>query len=347
MQRSSARILVLAVALVTMLVLVQGMAVAQYKVTYLDANQADKAVQPPDPNLVNAWGIARGPSTPYWVSDEMTGKSTLYTADGTRQGLVVNIPSASGTVQGTPSGIVFNGNNAFTVSEGGVSGPAFFIFATLDGTISGWNPSVDLFHAVIAVNNSASGTVYTGLAIAPDINWLYAADNAHNQVNVYGAGFNHIETLTDPTIPPGFSAYGVQVIGRTVFVTFASTGTAPGGFVDMFGEFGTFIRRFTSGGTLNQPWAIAVAPSNFGPFSNAILIGNNTPNGTISAFERKTGKFLGFLKTPEGTNVRINQLWGLKFGNGNDTTGARNQLFFTAGPQNYANGRFGVIEFVP
>jgi uncharacterized protein (TIGR03118 family) len=134
------------------------------------------------------------------------------------------------------------------------------------------------------------------------------------------------------------------VIGHEVFVTFASPNNVPGGFVDEFGEFGNFIRRFASGGTLNQPWGIAVAPADFGPFSKAILIGNNLPQGTINAFNRSTGKFLGQLKTPAGTTLHINQLWGLEFGHGNATNGARNQLFFTAGPQNYANGRFGVIQ---
>jgi uncharacterized protein (TIGR03118 family) len=260
---------------------------------------------------------------------------------------MVEIPSASGMMRGTPSGIVFNGNNAFTVSKSDTSGPAFFIFDTLDGTISGWNPGVDLHHAVIAVDNSASGTVYTGLAIASDINWLYAADNANNVVNVYDANFNHIETLSDATIPAGFAAYGIQVIGHEVFVSFASTGDAPGGFVDIFDEFGNFKRRFASGAPLNQPWGMAVAPSDFGPFSGAILIGNNTPDGTINAFNRATGAFLGQLKNQAGFPVHINQLWGLEFGNNNAVTGARNQLFFTAGPQNYANGRFGVIQFIP
>lgn len=335
-----------AILLALTLALLCSTATAQYKVTYLTANQSGVAAHQ-DKNLVNAWGLARAGNSPYWISDNGTGLSTLYVSNGTPQPLVVAIPPASGSGMGSPTGIVFNGNNAFTVSENGMSGPAFFIFATLDGTISGWNPGVDLTHAVIAVNNSSSGTVYTGLAIADDISWLYAADAANNRVNVYDANFNHIETLTDTNIPAGFAPYGIQVIGHQLFVTFASTGNAPGGFVDIFDEFGNFIRRFASNGTLNQPWGIALAPANFGPFSHAILIGNNTPDGTINAFDRKTGKFLGQLKTPDGKVLHINQLWGLEFGNGNVMTGDRNQLFFTAGPQNYANGRFGMIQFVP
>jgi uncharacterized protein (TIGR03118 family) len=279
----------------------------------------------------------------------MTGKSTLYSSNGVKQGLVVEIPSASGMVHGTPTGIVFNGNNAFSVTKNGVSGTAFFIFATLDGTISGWNPSVDLHHAVIAVNNSRTHTMYTGLAIAPDINWLYAADAANNRINVYDQNFTHLTdvVLADPTIPAGFAPYGIQVIGHQVFVTYASTGNVPGGYVDIYSEFGGTPVRFASNGTLNQPWGIALAPSGFGPFSGAILISNNTPTGTINAFQRGTKKFLGQLKTPTGATLQISQLWGLKFGNNNAATGASNELFFTAGPQNYANGRFGVIQFIP
>lgn len=348
MQRPSIRIAALAAVFIAVLVF-QGLALAQYKVTYLDANQAGKAQQPPDPDLVNAWGIARGPSTPYWVSDNVTGKSTLYDAQGVKQGLVVEIPSASGMVRGTPTGIVFNGHNAFTVTKDNVSGPAFFIFATLDGTISGWNPVVDLHHAVIAVNNASTHTMYTGLAIAPDINWLYAADAANNRVNVYDQNFTQLTdvVLADPSIPAGFAPYGIQVIGHQVFVTYASTGNTAGGYVDIYGEFGGTPVRFASNGTLNQPWGIAQAPSDFGPFSGALLISNNTPDGTISAFQRGTKKFLGQLKTPAGITLQINQLWGLKFGNNNAETGASNELFFTAGPQNYANGRFGVIQFIP
>ena len=346
MQDSRSRTAARVAALAAWLLIVSSLSFAQYTVTYLTANQVGKAANK-DAHLVNAWGLARGASSPFWVSDQVTGLSTLYTKDGTPQSLVVTIPPASGTGKGSPTGIVFNGNNAFVVSKDGKSGPAFFIFATLDGTISGWNPGVDLNQAVVAVDNSSSGTVYTGLAIASDINWLYAADSANNRVNVYDENFNHIETLTDPTIPQGFTPYGIQVIGHEVYVTFASPNNAPGGFVDIFGEFGDFKRRFASGGTLNQPWGMAVAPANFGPFSNAILISNNLPNGSVNAFNRTSGKFLGQLKTPAGTVLEINQLWGLDFGGGNAVNGAKNQLFFTAGPQNYRNGRFGVIQFAP
>lgn len=319
-------------------------ALAQYQVTKLTANQPGHAAIT-DPNLVNAWGLAYGPGSPFWTSDNVTGLSTLYNAQGVPQGLVVAIPPASGSGPGSPTGIVFNGSNDFVVSKNGASGSAFFIFATIDGTISGWNPGVDLHHAVIAADESAFGVVYTGLAIATDINWLYGADAANNKVDVYDAKLKLIFTFTDPSIPQGFTPYGIQVINKKVYVTFASPANVAGGFLDVFDEFGHLLKRLISGSELNQPWGIALAPSSFGPFSNALLVSNNLPNGTINAFNPATGKFLGRLKDRSGEQIVIDQLWGIEFGGGTPNNGAKNQLFFTAGPDNYAKGEFGVIEF--
>lgn len=344
MQRAFVRIMSSAVIFVLTLMFIPSAALAQYRVTNLTSNLPGHA-QNLDPNIVNAWGLAFGPGSPFWVSDNGTGLSTLYDGRGVPQNLVVTVPPASGTGPGSPTGIVFNGSNDFVVSENGVSGPAFFIFATLDGTISGWNPNVDLTHAVIAANQSSSGVVYTGLAIASDINWIYGADSANNKVDVYDAHFNLIFTFNDPSVPQGFTPYGIQVINKKVFVTFASPSNAPGGFLDVFDEFGNFLQRLISGGELNQPWGIARAPANFGPFSHAILVTNNLPQGTINAFDPKSGKFLGSLRDSHGKPIVIDQIWGIEFGGGTAANGRTNQLFFTAGPDNYAHGRFGVIEF--
>jgi uncharacterized protein (TIGR03118 family) len=343
MQSSFGRKIVLSLSLVLLLALVQGTALAQYKRIILTSDQAGAPWL--DTHLVNPWGLAFASGSPIWVSDNVTGLSTLYNGQGVPQSLVVKIASANGTSKGSPTGIVFNGSGDFVVSKNGASGAAFFIFATLDGTISGWSPGVDLNKTVIAVDNSASGTVYTGLAIASDINWLYAADAANNRVNVYDGKFNLVTTLTDPSIPAGFTPYGISVINHKVYVTYASPNNAPGGFIDVFGEFGNFIKRLASGGTLNQPWGLALAPSNFGPFSNALLVGNNLPNGTINAFNVQTGKFLGQLKDQAGQTIVIDQLWGLAFGLGGAANGPTNALFFTAGTDNYGHGRFGKIEF--
>lgn len=318
---------------------------AQYKATQLVSNLPGVAPWQ-HTKLVNGWGIARAATSPFWVSDQGTAFSTLYDRNGVPQGLQVEIPKV-GTGFTGPSGIVFNGSGDFRVTKNNVTAPALFIFATVDGTISGWNPGVDLTHAVIALDNSATGAVYTGLAITTDgTNLLFAADTANNRVDVYNGSFKLIHILTDATIPAGFTAYGIQEINYQIFVTYASVGDVANGFIDVFSENGAFVKRFAQGSPLNQPLGMAVAPANFGPFSNALLVGDNLPNGTINAFNLQTGKFLGTLKDSSGKPIMIDQLWGLKFGGGNDTNGATNQLFYTAGPSNYANGAFGVVNFL-
>jgi uncharacterized protein (TIGR03118 family) len=329
-------------AIVTLLV---SSASAQYKATQLVSNLANVAPHQ-DSKLLNAWGIARGATSPFWVSDQGSAFSTLYDGSGNPQGLQVAIPTVGNGFTG-PSGIAFNGSPDFRVTKNGLTGPAIFIFSTVDGTISGWNFGVDLNNAVLVVDNSHSGAVYTGLAITTDgTNLLYAADNANNRVDVFNGSFKLISTLTDPTIPAGFAAYGVQQINNQIYVTFASTGDVANGFIDIFSETGAFVKRFAQGSPLNQPWGMALAPVKFGPFSTALLVGNNLPGGKINAFNITTGKFLGTLKNSAGQAIEIDQLWGLEFGGGSTANGAVNQLFYTAGPSNYANGAFGVIDFV-
>jgi len=329
---------------------------AQYKRTDLVSNQGGTAVR--DPNLVNAWGITRFPFTPFWVSDNGTGVSTLYDGTGQPQPpptpLVVTIPSEAGGA-GTPTGIVANGTGAFSVSEGGNSGSAFFIFANLDGTISGWNPGVDPTNAVIAVHPSA-GTVdgvapsYTGLAIGSnkDGNFLFAADNSSNRkIDVFGGDFKLVHlsatAFSDPHIPREFTPYAIHNINGQLWVTYTALNKAQGGFVDVFDTEGNLVKHFAANGPLHSPWGVVLAPPDFGPFSNAILISNNARDGRINAFDPETGKFLGTLRDAKGQVIVIDQVWGLSFGADGGPNGAHNQLFFTAGPSNYANGLFGMI----
>jgi uncharacterized protein (TIGR03118 family) len=346
MQRPFGRSLFLAIALFTALLWSLIPAFAQYQVQNLTSNQTGKAPNL-DKNLVNAWGLVSGATGPFWVSDQVTGLSTLYNAQGVPQQLVVTIPAAEENKVGSPTGIVFSGSQNFVVKAHDLSGPAIFIFATLDGTISGWNPTVDPTHAILAPNQPTPGAVYTGLAIAPDINWLYAADAAGGKVDVYDGKFNLIFTFTDDEVPGNFTPYGIRVIDKKVFVTFASPTDVKGGVVDVFDELGKFEKRLVTNGPLDQPWGLALAPANFGPFSNALLVSNNLPEGTINAFNVETGKFLGKLKDTRGKTIVIDQLWGLEFGKGAEINGKTNQLFFTAGPENYSNGRFGVIQLRP
>jgi len=347
MRRFAPRTLAFLAVLALSRLLFPDAASAQYTATTLVANQAAAKAPHTDPNLVNAWGLTRASTSPFWVSDNGTGVSTLYDGMGNAIPLIVSIPTVAGG-KGSPSGTVFNGSNDFVVSQNGLSGAAIFLFATVDGTISGWNPSVAPTSAIIAADNSKAGASYTGLAISSGAhgNFLYAADTVNNRVDVYDGSFRLIKTLTDPTIPHGFTAYGIHDLEEQVFVTYANPAGGPGGFVDIFTEEGAFVKRFASGGPLDQPWGLALAPTNFGRFSTAILVGNNTGDGTINGFNAKTGAFLGHLSDATGTPIHIDQLWSLEFGGGTRANGAANQLFFTAGPDNYQNGRFGVINFV-
>jgi uncharacterized protein (TIGR03118 family) len=320
--------------------LVSSAALAQYQLRNLVSNQVGAAGHT-DPLIVNAWGLVYAPGSPFWISDEGSGWSTLYDGQGVAKSLRVLVPSASGAGPGSPTGIVFNGSSDFQVQ----GWTAFFLFATLDGTISGWAPQSNPNDALIAVNNSASGSVYTGLAITnkPSGNFLYAADTANNKVDVYDGSFNFVTSFTDSTLPPGFAPFGIQDINGLVYVSFASSTGGRGGFLDIFQEDGKFVRQLAAGQPLNQPWGFAVAPPNFGKLSNTLLVSNNTNSGTINAFNLVTGQFVGTLRDANGKNIVIDQLWGIEFGGGTASNGRTNQLFFTAGPHNNLAGTFGVI----
>jgi len=331
-----------------LLALVVGLAprpaAAQYTMAGLVSNLSGRAVWT-DPNLVNAWGIANSSSGPFWISDQGTGLSSFYNGTGSPFGMVT-VPGAPGNALGSPTGIVYNGDSSsFLVTQNGVSGSSIFIFVTLDGTISGWSPAVNPSEAVVAVDNSASGAIYTGLAIATTSSgsFIFAADSWNNEVDMYDANFNLVKHITDPTIPAGFTPFNAQTIKSYVFVTYADVTGGSGGYVNIYDTSGNLVKRFTSGGPLNQPWGVAWAPSNFGPESNTILIGNNTNSGTINVFDINTGAFKGALTGVNGQTLHIGQLWAIEFGAGGTNNGPTNHLFFTAGPNNGADGFFGVI----
>jgi uncharacterized protein (TIGR03118 family) len=335
---------------------------AQYKRTDLVSNQPGVAPTA-DPHLVNGWGLVALPTSPYWVSDNGTGFSTLYTGSGQQVQLFVTVPPApaapAGTV-GTPTGIVGNiapNETDFTVAENGASGQSRFIFATLDGTISGWSPVVGGVspagdsHATIAVDRSGVGAVYTGLAIATNREgqtFLYAADDGPNRrIDMFDGAFNLVKSFGDPAIPKNFTPYGIQTINGRIWVTFTALTKAQSGFVDVFDPEGNLVKHFAVQGPLHSPWGVALAPADFGPMSNAILISNNTPKGQINAFNPDTGQFLGPLRDANGKVIEIDNIWALQFGQDGGPNGAHNQLFFTAGPNSYANGLFGVIAVGP
>ncbi len=338
------RMITLTLAIGIALMFVSSAAMAQFTLTNLVSNQVGKAVHV-DPLLVNGWGLVHSSGSPWWISDQGSGWSTLYTANGTKLGLEVAVPSANGKGTGQPTGIVFNGSQDFKIS----GQPAVFLFATLDGTISGWAPGVNPNAAVIVVNNSSSGAQYTGLAITGNAsgNFIYASDLANNKVDVYDATFTWVTLFTDPTVPAGFAPFNVQDLNGLLYVAFAAQDEGPGGYIDIYSEGGVWLKRLTQGAPLNQPWGFAAAPADFGALSDTLLISNNIDNnGTINAFNAITGTFVGAVKQ-NGKPIHIDQLWGISFGGGNANSGAKNELYFTAGPSGNLAGTFGVIRVAP
>jgi uncharacterized protein (TIGR03118 family) len=304
-----------------------------------------------DANSVNAWGLAASPRGPFMVVNQGTGTGTVYNNAHSQvqvAPLVVDIPpnpaDNPARAHGSPTGEVYNiDRTGFKVSANGKSGSSVFLFATVDGTISGWNPRVDPTHAVIGATHP--GALYLGLAIARDSQGdtlLYADDFAHNTVDVYDQNFKLTTTLpgnfTDSTLPADYHAFNIQAIDNRLYVEYAPidkilAGTAdPGdGAVDVYNADGQLQQRLILAHDthLNQPWAIAMAPPDFGSFSNDLLVGN-FGDGHINAFNPHNGRFVGELTDANGQPIAITHLWALAFGNGG-AAGPTNTLYFTAG----------------
>lgn len=325
-----------------------------FQVTNLVSDQPGEAVTL-DPNLVNAWGLAAGPTTPWWVNAADADVSVLYDGDGNIIPLVVKVP-------GGPTGLVFNGGPNFVVSHRGESGPSVFVFATEGGQIRGWNPLVPTpapsTQAFVLVNRARVDASYKGLAIAStaDGDFLYAADFHNARVDVFDGNLNRVvdpNAFVDPKLPAGFSPFGIQNIDGTIFVAYAlqddeAEEEVAGnglGFVDMYDTSGAFLGRVASRGALNAPWGLAMAPDDFGAFGGDLLVGN-FGNGQINAYEQLAdGTFVhrGKLRDANGKGIAIDGLWALEFGNGS-AAGPTDTLFFTAGPDEEEHGLFGKIE---
>jgi uncharacterized protein (TIGR03118 family) len=308
-----------------------------------------------DPNLIDGWGVAFNPNGFVWVNSALAGKAVLYDGNGVPNQLVVSIPAATGGGQGIPTGIVFSSSNDFQVTNGVGTGPSRFIFASLTGSISGWAPNVELNNALIAVDNSANGASYTGLALAANGtgNMIYAADVRRGRIDVFDRTFAPVTlpgSFRDPNVPSGYVPFAIHNLQGNLYVSFGkhnSTGTfvEPGkgqGFVGVFDANGHFLRHINSASFLNAPWGMAIAPADFGRFSNRLLIGN-FGDGTVQAFDLANGNRVGALRTSPGRPIVIPVLWGMAFGNGilNQPT---NVLFFAAGPNFGSGGLYGRIS---
>ena len=324
-----------------------------------------------DGHLINPWGLISGPMTPWWVSDNNGGVSTLYNGNtGSIVPLVVNIPplDATGNGKGTPTGVVFTGGSGFMFHVNGKQAAAVFTFVTEDGTIVAWGPAInpnDLAHdAFVVVDNSgnpttATGAVYKGATVAQMTpggpSFLYVTNIRAGRIEVYDSNFNPVnlkgddedQAFVDHKIPNRFAPFNVQEINGDLYVTYAKQNSTkhddfdfPGfGFVDKFSPKGKLLQRLEHGPWLNAPWGVAVAPANFGFFSNHLFIGN-AGSGQIAVYDRGSGRFDGLLRDASGHAIQNDRLWALRFGN-DHAAGPSNWLFFTAGISDEAHGLFG------
>jgi uncharacterized protein (TIGR03118 family) len=338
-----------------------------YQVTNLVSN-VKGAAKFADPNLRNPWGLTHSPLGPWWVADNNGHVVTAYRGDGSPfsadTSLVVAIPSPLNPAGGgSPTGLIFNPTSTshpsnFLIRASGKTDPAMFLFASEEGLISGWNPEVAFTRAIPVVNRSSAGAVYKGLAFGSNTrgDFIYATNFRAGVVEMFNTRFQLIRSFTDRSLAaqcrPGascFAPFGIQNIGGRLFVTFAlqdkdrhdDVPGAGNGFVEVFDTQGNLLYRFTPRGPLNSPWGLALAPANFGRFSNDLLVGN-FGDGLINAYNPRSGLFVGQLRDLSGKPLRLPGLWGLAFGNDNGA-GRSDELFFSAGPNQERDGLFGKI----
>jgi len=292
-----------------------------------------------DANLKNPWGMSYSATSPFWVSDQVTGVATLYNGAGVPQPaspLIVTIPPGAPGPNG-PTGQVFVGGLGF-VTDAGPN--ASFVFASLQGSISAWNAGT----TAIVQYQSPSGALYTGLAVAGQR--LYAADAANGRIDVFNNTFDPTSvpgSFVDPLVPAGFVPYNIQNINGRLYVEYFQR-FQPGGYIGIFDANGNFLQHIADP-HLNSPWGVALAPAGFGDFANALLVGN-FGDGTINAFDPITGAYRGTIADGLGNPIVNDGLWAIGFrapGGAFDP----NSLYFTAGINGERDGLFGAIRPVP
>ena len=306
-----------------------------------------------DPNLINPWGISFSGTSPIWVSDQGAGVATLYGGTGAAVALVVSIPTTGPNPPQGPTGQVFNSTASFLLTNGNGQ-KATFLFDTLAGSIIGWNGGTT---AVTQLSNA--GASYTGLALGSSAtgDTLYAANFGQAKIDAISGGFadeNLAGSFTDPNLPAGYAPYNVQNIGGSLYVEYAlvdptthraSVGAGQG-LVDIFDANGNFVKRLIdSGGVLDAPWGITLAPALFPIFGGDLLVGN-FGDGTIHAFDPTTGALLGSLTDNSNNPIANPGLWGIGFrpaASGFDP----NAVYFTAGINGEQDGLFGSIAVAP
>ncbi len=364
----SRTLITIPIVLLGIALLIAPVCAAGFAQTNLVADQSGAALVT-DPNLVNAWGIVADEDGVTWIADNHSGLVTTYDLAGTPLAVTFTVPPPGGSTEGfvaSPTGLIANSGRGFAVSEEARTGRSYMIVASEDGTISGWNPFVDVTNAILEVDRSASGAVYKGLTMASNRmgTFIYATNFNAGTVDVFNSSWTRVTTFpfADPNIPAGYAPFGIRAIGDTIFVTYAlqdefkhdDVKGAGHGYIDAFTTTGRLIGRFASGGVLNSPWGLVLAPDLTGHGArlgrDMILVGN-FGDGRINAFNRRNGAFVTALKDTVGNPIEIHGLWGLASRDELTPTGhvgeraeMDDSIFFTAGPNGEANGLFGVLD---
>jgi uncharacterized protein (TIGR03118 family) len=331
-----------------------------YSNTALVSDMAGVALHQ-DAHLKNPWGLVAGPVTPFWSSNNHSESSTLYDGTGKVLSLVVALPANASGATFDPTGIVFNGTQDFKVN----GSPALFIFSGEGGMLAGWNqasgPTAVITYPAPAVDGG--GASYKGLAIASagGANYLYATDFHNNKIDVFNGMYSRqswpATAFVDATLPAGYAPYGIRAFpngpgGATrLYVTYAKQDSSAGdsvsgaglGLVDVYDTSGAFISHLiTTGGWLNAPWGLAMAPPDFGTLSGALLVGN-FGDGTINAFDPASGAYWATLSDSRDRPITVSGLWAISFGNDHQNQ-LHNTLFYTAGVNDEADGVYGRID---
>jgi uncharacterized protein (TIGR03118 family) len=298
-----------------------------------------------DPHLLNGWGLAFSPTGTAWISSPGDHTTLIYNGAGAQNLAPVTIPGHSSPTGGIPTGQVFNNSTGFKIPGGAASR---FIFAGIDGVISGWASGST---AVTLVDRNAT-SVYTGLAlgITGTDTLLYVADFNSKKVDVFDKNMSmRPMSFIDPALPAGYAPFNIQNVNGVLYVTYAQpdpvTHTekkAPGlGVVSVFGTDGNFIKRFATGGDLNAPWGVAKAPDGWINGNNGTILIGNFGDGFINAFDQN-GNSLGALQT-NGTRLVVDGVWGISFAPSTATALDPNRLYFAAGPAGGTKGSFGYV----
>jgi uncharacterized protein (TIGR03118 family) len=333
----------------------------EFHQTNLVSDLGTVGAQVVDPDLVNSWGLALGPTTPLWVADNGTSVATVYGvgaggATVQKRNLTVTLPPADSA----PTGQVFNPTDKFVVRSNAGKGAALFIFSSESGHIIAWNPMADPIvngKSTAQVEFSSRTAVYKGLAIGNvgRTTFLYASNFHDNRIDVFNENFRHVRlfgNFRDGNLPPGYAPFGIQEINGRLYVSYAlqdadkhdDMAGLGHGFIDVFTNEGLLVKRLVSRGDLNSPWGLALAPAGFGPFGGKLLVGN-FGDGLIHVYDPANGLPSGALRDEHDQPIQIDGLWGLLFGTA--ATGGTGTLLFSAGLNGEADGLVGSIVPAP